>query len=57
MAAGDEVVSFEDAFVGWVRAERASWDFGDVEALDLLVAGVVTCGLINHAAIGAELPA
>lgn len=49
LAAGDEVGGFEDALAGG--------DFGDVEALDLLVAGVVACGLIDEAAIGAELPA
>lgn len=49
LAAGDEVGGFEDALAGG--------DFGDVEALDLLVAGVVTGGLINKAAVGAELPA
>lgn len=48
LAAGDEVGGFEDALAGG--------DFGDVEALDLLVAGVVACGLIDEAAIGAELP-
>jgi hypothetical protein len=32
-------------------------DFGDEEPLELLVAGVVACGLINEVTVGAELPA